>query len=541
MNKVTLQGLSIGLLATVLLLALVAVSGVATPPEPFFEIHLAVTAGNSYYVDLGEVFKAELAKIGISLRVESVEWTSILARARRAAAEGLCTFDEGGYDLFFVALSGGAFEPGGVSRYTHTKSRGSFNVWNYYNPLLDEQLDLAASQPTIEERQPYYWEAARILLEDQPLIILDYPGYVYVFPKGWEGLQPYKVNIAVACASFWQMTFNGAPAPRMIVAEPSGIRCPNPLFDWTGPGKAMIGSLVFNSLVVLDEELRPLKPDLAQSWEISEDGKTFVFKLRDDVYWHDGTKFTSRDVKFSFEARMDPATGAEHHSKFLSIESVEIPDDYTVVVHLKDLYAPFLFDVGTTAIVPAHVFEGLTHEELANSPYSTGAKSIPGTGPMQLVEWKKGESIHLKANPEYFEGEPTVGEIIFLIIPSPSTALAALEAGEVDALTYNYAYTVEVPRLRDDPRYTVVTYPSLATRVLGVNTAHPILANKWVRQAISYAIPRKELTETVGFGLSTPGSQFLGPWSWGHNPNLPEIEYSIEKAKECMEKAGYRY
>ncbi len=110
---------------------------------------------------------------------------------------------------------------------------------------------------------------------------------------------------------------------------------------------------------------------------------------------------------------MDPATGAEHHSKFLAIDSVETPDDYTVVVRLKELYAPFLFDIGTTAIVPAHVFEGVSHAELADSAYTTGEKMIPGTGPMQIIDWKKGERIILKANPDYFEGAPSVGEIIW--------------------------------------------------------------------------------------------------------------------------------
>ncbi len=524
------------LTVTLLVLSVMAVEGFA---DEFFTIHMAVGTGG-YAVKLAEVIQEELAKIGIEVRTESVEWTTILARMRRAAAEGLESFDAGGYDMYSLTLSGGAFEPSGLARYVHTASRGSFNVWNYYNPLLDEQLDLGVSKATIEERQPYYFEAGRILWEQQPLIVLDYPAYVYIFKKGWEGFEPYRVNQPLGSASFWQMTFEGNPASRMIAAISMDIRSPNPLFDWTGAGKETVGGLVFDSLVELDAELRPLKPALAESWEISNDGKMFTFHLRDDVYWHDGVKFTSRDVKFTFEARMDPSTGAEHHSKFAVVDSIATPDDYTVVVHLKDLYAPFLFDVGTTAIVPAHIFEGIAHAELADSPYTTGDKMIPGTGPMQIIEWKKGERITLNANPNYFGGKPTVEEIIWTIIPTAATALAALEAGEVDCLSRAYNYTVDVPRLRDDPRFTVETYNSLVTRVLGINNAHPILSNKWVRQAISHAIPRQILCEVAQYGLGTPGSQFLGPWSWGHNPELPDIQYDIEKAMEYMEKAGYK-
>ncbi len=111
----------------------------------------------------------------------------------------------------------------------------------------------------------------------------------------------------------------------------------------------------------------------------------------------------------------------------------------------------------------------------------------------------------------------------------------------MDCLSSEYNYTVEIPALRDDPRFTVETYNSLVTRVMGVNTAHPILGNKWVRRAISHAIPREQMCELVAFGLCTPGSQFLGPWSWGHNTDVEDIEYSIEKAKEYMEKAGYKF
>jgi len=507
--------------------------------DEFFTIHMAVGTGG-YAVKLAEVIQGELAKIGIKVRTESVEWTTILARMRRAAAEGLESFDEGGYDMYALTLSGGAFEPSGLARYVHTDARGSFNVWNYYNPVLDEELDLGTSKASIEERKPHYLEAGRILWEQQPVIVLDYPAYVYVFKKGWEGFKPYRVNQPLGSASFWQMTFEGKPASRMIAAISMDIRSPNPLFDWTGTGKETVGGLVFDSLVELDEELRPLKPALAESWEISDEGRTFTFHLRDGVYWHDGVKFTSNDVKFSFEARMDPSTGAEHHSKFDVVDSVATPDDYTVVVHLKDLYAPFLFDVGMTAIVPAHVFEGLSHEELADSPYTTGDKMLPGTGPMQIVEWNMGERILLKANPNYFGGKPTVEEIIWTIIPSSATALAALEAGEVDCLSRAYNYTADVPRLREGARFTVETYNSLVTRVLGINNAHPILSNKWVRQAISHAIPRAQLCEVVQYGLGTPGSQFLGPWSWGYNTELPAIEYDIDLAIEYMEKAGYK-
>jgi len=515
-------------------------SAQAESQKYFFDMHLAASSGSKLDEARAEILKGEFAKIGINLVVDSVDFTTILARARKSAFSGE-TWKEGGFDSFFVLLAAAAFDPAGITRYYHTKSKGAFNVWNFFDPLADNEMSSGDSKLEVEKRKPHYQKAMEILFEKHPLIVLEYPKSVYVFRAGWEGFKPYIENQAIGTANFWQMTFKGKPSDRLIIGSPSDIRSPNSLFDWTGPGKEMVGSLVHESLVEITDKLRPEKPALAKSWEFSKDGKMLVFRLRNDVSWHDGVKFTSKDVKFTYEARMDKKTGAEQHSNFRAVESVEAPDDFTIVIKFKEVFAPALLEIGTTEILPAHIFKDLSNAQIADSPYSKGSKMIPGLGPYQIIEWKKGEKITLKSNKNYWRGVPSIETIIWTLIPSAPTAVTALEAGELDGICRLYNLTEDIARLKKDPRFTVFAYNSLNTNVIGINNAHPILKNPNVKKAISYAIPRERICATIAFGLCEPGSQFLGPWSFGHNPELPEIKYDINQSKKFMEKAGFDF
>lgn len=508
--------------------------GFAQSQRPTEPIVLAISAGNALDEQMALAIARNFEQIGVPTEIQVVDRSTLLARARRAATEGE-TWSEGGYDIFFIDLSGTAYEPSGLARYFHTNSRAAFNVWNIYNDELDEQLELAGTSTDPDERAEHYSNALRIMQDEMPVVNLFHPLRTYVLRAGWEGIEPYRVNQPIASPSFWQMTYQGQPAAELRVATPSDVRSLNPLFDWTGPGKSMVGSLVYDSLVMLDDQHMPTVPALAESWEYTDDGTTLTFHLRQDVTWHDGTPFTSADVKFSFDTRMNPEAGAELGSNFQAVSEVTTPDEHTVVVTLEQPSGAALFEIGLTEIAPQHVFEGLEASEIATAPHSTGDALIPGTGPYRIVSWNRGQQLVLEANDDYFRGEPTVDRITWRTIPDGSTAIAALRSGEVDVLDYGYAFTRELESLERDPNIQVFSYDSLTTTVMGFNQEHPFLSSTCVRQALAKAVPKEHIAENLARGLATPATQFLPPSSWAHDSELTGAIYDLEAAGEMLD------
>jgi peptide/nickel transport system substrate-binding protein len=191
-----------------------------------------------------------------------------------------------------------------------------------------------------------------------------------------------------------------------------------------------VADQIFNGLVGLDDQLNPV-PELAASWDIGAGGKVYTFKLQPNVKWHDGQPFTSADVKFSFEQAL-----LKFHSRTKAglekvLESIDTPDDGTVVFSFKQPYGPLLqrLDVVEAPIIPKHIYEG---KDLQKDP----ANLQPiGTGPFKFVEYVKGDHVTLERNPDYFRaGLPHLDKVIFRIIPDANTATLALEQGEVDYL-----------------------------------------------------------------------------------------------------------
>jgi ABC-type transport system substrate-binding protein len=245
----------------------------------------------------------KLKEIGLNVEVVTADYTTMAARARRSALSGE-TWAQGGFDIIFFNLAGMAFEPAGMNRYFHSVSKSAANFWSLSDPQVDRELDAASTTLEVPRRAEHYAKVARLLRDDMPVVPIFHPRLVYALRAGWTGIKANQVNQSKATASFFQMKYQGKDAKHLRMATPEDIRTPNALFDWTNPGKTL-NSMVFDSLVMLDDALQPALPALAQSWNFTEGGKTATFKLRKGVKWHDGKPFTSRDVKFSFETRMN--------------------------------------------------------------------------------------------------------------------------------------------------------------------------------------------------------------------------------------------
>lgn len=291
---------------------------------------------------------------------------------------------------------------------------------------------------------------------------------------------------------------------------------------------------IFNRLVKLDAS-KQIIPDLATDWEISEDGKTITFNLRDDAKWHDGEKVTSKDVKYTFD------TIKENKSYYFSsrlaiVDSVDTPDDYTVVFNMNEADVSFIADLGwyATFIIPEHIFNN--GEPWEDNPAS---KDPIGSGPFKFEDFKQGESITLVANPDYHEGAPKLDKIIYSIIPDDATAVQALLNGDIDVFEAVPAANIEELEASGNIRLALNEYPSPMRIIFNLNEEK--LQDVNVRRAIATAIDKEEISQKIYNGVQKPEyNMYPSLIEWVSNSEQTSPKFNIDEAIKILEDAGYK-
>jgi len=293
-------------------------------------------------------------------------------------------------------------------------------------------------------------------------------------------------------------------------------------------------ALIYNGLTKVDKDLNVVG-DLAERWEVLDDGLTIIFYLRRGVVWHDGEPFTAEDVKFTFRTILDPAVGSPYISAFQDIKDIRVIDDLTVAFEYKQPYAPALLKLGM-GVIPKHLFEG--EKDLRKSPY---ARSPVGTGPYRFSVWKSGQYMVLEENPEYFEHVPGIKRYVTRIIPDQSVEFLELISGEVDSMQlnpYQFRYRSETPEFKK--RIAKYKYLAPSYTYIGYNMKDPILSDKRVRKALSYAIDKKQIIDSVLLGL---GEDCTGPFrkeSVYYDDSVVLYGYDSVRARELLREAGWR-
>jgi len=293
-----------------------------------------------------------------------------------------------------------------------------------------------------------------------------------------------------------------------------------------------IAGLIYNGLVKYDKDMN-IVGDLAESWDISDDGLVITFHLRKGVKWHDGKPFTAKDVLYTYQVTVDPKTPTAYAGDFLKVKKAEVLDDYTFRVTYDKPFAPSLIS-WSSAILPRHLLEGqdITKSSLARHPV--------GTGPYLFKEWLAGQKIVLVSNADYFEGRPYVDGHVTRIIPDMATMFLELRARNIDMMGLTpLQYTRQTENNLFRQSFDKYRYLAFAYTYLGYNLKHPFFADKRVRQAISYAINKEEIISGVLLGLGKPATGPYKPGTWAYNENVKTYSYNPQKAWELLRAAGW--
>jgi peptide/nickel transport system substrate-binding protein len=286
-----------------------------------------------------------------------------------------------------------------------------------------------------------------------------------------------------------------------------------------------IHSLLFSGLVERDAQMN-IRPDLAESWD-QPDPQTYVFHLRRGVQFHDGRPLTSADVKFTFDSVMQGAISTPKRSAFRVVRAVEAPDPQTVIFHLAEPYASFLWNVARPAIgiVPSG-----SGPEFSAHPI--------GSGPFRFVGARQDDEVMLERDPRYFRSPPKVARVRFRIVPDAVVRALELRKGsadlEVDSLTPDM-----VSVLGKYQDVEVAEQPGTVYSYLGVNFDDPALARREVRQALAFAIDRETIIHFLLRGEARAADGVLPPNSWAYEPNVARYPYDPARAEQLLDAAGF--
>ncbi len=284
-------------------------------------------------------------------------------------------------------------------------------------------------------------------------------------------------------------------------------------------------------------ELLTVEPTKANGG-ISPDGKTITWHLRRGVRWSDGAPFTADDVVWSIHAIMNPANDIVSRTGWDLIDKIQEPNKYTVILHLKHAYSPFITTFFSSAdanpcVLPKHLLA--KYPNINNVPYN----SLPvGIGPFKYQRWNRGQDVVMVRNPLYFRGLPKLKKIIFEIIPNRDTVLTQMQAKQLDL--WMYVSPAYVNRLKEMTPFKVSVKPDYYYDHIDFNLSHPKVASLAVRRALRYATPlariNRKIRHNIGNLQDQPNPKSAPYWVHG----IGYTHYDIAKANEILDKAGWK-
>ena len=309
---------------------------------------------------------------------------------------------------------------------------------------------------------------------------------------------------------------------------------------------------VYNRLVDFKAGTTELVPSLAESWEVSEDGKVYTFHLRKGVkfqsnkYFKPSRDFNADDVIFSFQRQLDPnhpyhkvSNGTYPYFNAMNfqklLKSVEKVDDYTIKITLNYPDSPFLSSLGMD-FISIYSQEYADKMMAAGKPETIDTQPI-GTGPFVFAGYQLDQAVRFLANKDYWKGEAPIKRLIFSITPDATARYAKLQTGACDMM--DFPNSADLEKMKTDPKIQLMSQEGLNVAYIAFNTEKAPFDNVKVRQALNYAADKDTIIKVVYQGAGVPATNPLPPTIWGYNKEVKDYPYDLEKAKQLLVEAGY--
>jgi len=332
------------------------------------------------------------------------------------------------------------------------------------------------------------------------------------------------VVIVGLCSSAF---FQSAVAQDQLVL---GVPLEPPNLDPTSGAAAAVDEVVYGNIfegLTRITQSGDVAPALAESWEIAEDGRSYVFHLRRGVRFHDGSTFDAADVKFTLERAIAPDSTNAQKALLNSMERVDVVDTYTVklVLNRPNGNIPYALGWGDAVMV-------------APESATTNANSPIGTGPYKLLNWRRGDSIQLIRNPDYWGAAARLNSVVFKFIGDPAAAFSSMKAGDIDAYP-NYPAPENIDDFKSDPDFKAVVGASEGKVILAINNKQSPFDNRLVRVAIAHAIDREAVIDGAMFGYGQLIGSHYTRQSRAYVDLSERYPHDVALAKSLLAEAGY--
>lgn len=362
--------------------------------------------------------------------------------------------------------------------------------------------------------------------------------FIFVFSKGATKVAPFFMHFLVQYPMkklllipiIYFLLFSFLYASTLNLSMSSSPSRLNPILA-NDSASSEIADWLFNGLIKYNKDGNPTV-DLAESYKFETPTK-LIIKLKKDVLWHDGAKFTVDDVIFTYEQIMSPKVFTSIKSNFKEVKEVKALDKYTFEVNYKKPYFKAL-ETWMFGILPKHLLEN--EKDLMTSSFN---KKPIGTGPYTINEFKTGADIELFANKNYFEGKPKIDKLLYKFLPDTNTSFLFLKQKRLDLGGLS---PLQIDRQLDDKfrnNYRIIEKESFGYSYLGFNLKNEKFKNKKIREAISYAINKQELVDILFFGHGQVCNGPFLPGSFAYNKNVKSTKQNIDKSKQLLKELGF--
>ncbi len=335
-----------------------------------------------------------------------------------------------------------------------------------------------------------------------------------------------------------------------IYAENQSPSSLNPLLN----SSAVTGDLsmfVFSYAVRYDERAQPVPDALSEvptveNGDVAKDGLTLKYKLRHNIKWQDGVALTCADLKFTWQAVMNPHNNVVATDGYKDIGAIDCRDPHVALIHMKRLYAPYMQQLwgvnGNAPILPEHLLA--KYNDAKGSLNTAGYNSLPiGSGPFRVTKWIRGSEVVMEANPYFYLGKPKLAKVIFKIVPDENTLGTQLQTHAIDMLARGTG--LSWPRyeqmVKRDPGLAAVRPDNFLFTHIDFNLKRPVFSDRAVRVALAYATDRNEIVSKIMHGSAVASETDQSPQlSWAFTKNIEHHEFDPKTAEQMLDAAGWK-